>query len=250
MTSMPRLAAARSRRTLVDPQSTVTMTDARASRRLDRRDRQAVALVEPARHVRLDVQPEPAQRDDQDREAVQAVCVEVAEDHDPLAAVAGASRSGREARSASGSSAGRAARQWLGEPRDESSAGRRPHAARRPAMRSPSPRSRAASRSSGSTGPDSGSSSESAVRAPASGCHGRLHRAFTRDAIAGRHRDQDAARRGARRPRGLDPTVTAVLPQVPDDQQWARHEDRRIRPEMMPMSSARTKSLIADPPNR
>ncbi len=57
-------------------------------RRLDRRERQAVPLIQAARDVGLDLQPEPAQGEDQDRQAVEAVRVEVAEDHHPFRALA------------------------------------------------------------------------------------------------------------------------------------------------------------------
>ena len=70
----------------LDPVSTVTMTlTPFRCGRVDRGERQAVALVQPARDVRLHGQAEPPQGQDEDRQAVEAVGVEVAEDHDPLA---------------------------------------------------------------------------------------------------------------------------------------------------------------------
>ena len=94
MTSMPRSCAAAISAWLVEPQSTVTISVAPAGcGGVEGGQREAVALLEPARHVRLDVQAEAAQREDQDREAGQAVRVEVAEDEDALVAAA---RGGRE----------------------------------------------------------------------------------------------------------------------------------------------------------
>ena len=59
------------------------------ARRRDGLQREPVALVHAARHVGGDVQPQPAERRHEDREAGQAVGVEVADDEDALAAVAG-----------------------------------------------------------------------------------------------------------------------------------------------------------------
>ena len=53
--------------------------------RLDRAQRQAVAVVQPAGHVGDDVHAEPSQRGREDREAGQPIRVEVAHDEDPLA---------------------------------------------------------------------------------------------------------------------------------------------------------------------
>ena len=84
--------------TLVVPQSTVTMTVAPdRDGRVDRRQRQPVALVEAARHVRLDRDAEAAQGEGHDRQTGQAVGIEVAEDQDPLAAVARERAGGRAA---------------------------------------------------------------------------------------------------------------------------------------------------------
>ena len=58
--------------------------------RLDRQQRQAVALVLAARHVRLGPQPGPAQGERHRREAGQPVRVEVAEDQHPFPAGPGA----------------------------------------------------------------------------------------------------------------------------------------------------------------
>ena len=63
--------------------------------RIERRQRQAVALVEPARHVRLDRDAEAAQGQGHDREPGQAVGIEVAEDEDALAAVARGGQAGQ-----------------------------------------------------------------------------------------------------------------------------------------------------------
>ena len=49
-----------------------------------------MTLLEPARDVRLHGDPEPAQRDDEDGQAVQPVGVEVAEHHHPLTGGPGA----------------------------------------------------------------------------------------------------------------------------------------------------------------
>ena len=62
--------------------------DPAGHRGVDRGERQAVPLLEPARHVGLDRDAEASQRDDQDREPVEAIGIEVAEHHDPLTAVA------------------------------------------------------------------------------------------------------------------------------------------------------------------
>jgi hypothetical protein len=63
--------------------------DAGRHRGLDRREREAVSLVQAARDVRLHRQAEPAEGEHQDREAVEPIGVEVAEDHHPLATRAG-----------------------------------------------------------------------------------------------------------------------------------------------------------------
>ena len=103
MTSMPRALATATSATLVVPQSTVTMTRrAGRDRRVDRGERQAVALVEPARDVRLDRDAEPAQGDGHDRQPGQAVGVEVAEDEDALAAGRAPGAAGASRTSASG----------------------------------------------------------------------------------------------------------------------------------------------------
>ena len=56
--------------------------------RVDRGERQTVPLVQPARDVWLDRHAEPAQRDGHDRQPGQSISVEVAEDQDPLRALA------------------------------------------------------------------------------------------------------------------------------------------------------------------
>ena len=58
-------------------------------RGVEGRHRQAVPLVEPARHVGLDRDAVAAQGQGHDRETGQAVGIEVAEDQDPFAAIAG-----------------------------------------------------------------------------------------------------------------------------------------------------------------
>ncbi len=63
--------------------------------RIERRQRQAVALLEPARHVRLDRDAEAAQGEGHDREPGQAVGIEVAEDEDALPAVTGGGQAGQ-----------------------------------------------------------------------------------------------------------------------------------------------------------
>ncbi len=57
------------------------------SGRVERGERQAVALLEAARHVRQRIDPEAAQRDDENCQPGQAVRVEVTEDEDSLAGV-------------------------------------------------------------------------------------------------------------------------------------------------------------------
>ena len=87
--------AAATSATLVVPQSTVTISDApRGHRGVEGRHRQPVPLVEPARHVGLDRDAEAPQGEGHDRETGQAVGIEVAEDQDPFAAVAGARATG------------------------------------------------------------------------------------------------------------------------------------------------------------
>ena len=76
-------------------------------RRGDRRHRDPVALLEPGRHVRDHVQAEPAQGEDQLRQAGQAVRVEVPEDHDALPARRGPGRPARPARPRRAGGAGR-----------------------------------------------------------------------------------------------------------------------------------------------
>ena len=65
--------------------------------RVDGRDRQAVPLVQPARDVRIHGQAVAPQREDEDREAIEAVRVEVAEDHDPLGSLAGRGQASEQA---------------------------------------------------------------------------------------------------------------------------------------------------------
>ena len=65
---------------------------------LDRRDRDAVALVEPARQERDDVAAAPAQRADQDRRRADPVAVVVAVHRDPLPGAPGPGRGGRRPR--------------------------------------------------------------------------------------------------------------------------------------------------------
>ena len=97
MTSIPRSFATATSATLVVPQSTVTMTLASGrDGRLDRGERQPVALVEPARDIGHDGHAEPAQGDGHDREAGQAVGIEIAEDEDPLGPVARGAQPGEE----------------------------------------------------------------------------------------------------------------------------------------------------------
>ena len=65
-------------------------------RRLDRGERQAVALVEPAGDVRLDGDAEPAKGERHDREAGQAIRIEVTEDQDLLGVRPGSGEPGQE----------------------------------------------------------------------------------------------------------------------------------------------------------
>ena len=89
MTSMPRALLSATSATLVVPQSTVMISDApEGDRGVERRHRQPVALVEPARHVRLHRDAEAAQGEGHDRQPGQPVRVEVAEDEDLLPAIA------------------------------------------------------------------------------------------------------------------------------------------------------------------
>ena len=111
ITSIPRAAASAISATLVDPVSTVTMSAIPvAGRRLDRGRRQAVALLEAARDVGHRVEPEAPERQHELGEPGQAVGIEVAEHHDPLAAVDGAAdraRPGGRRRAAGGGRSGR-----------------------------------------------------------------------------------------------------------------------------------------------
>ena len=89
MTSRPRAFAAAISSTLVDPQSTVMMSvDPPAVGRVERRHRQAVTLVEPARDIRLHRDAEPAQGEGHDRQSGQPIGIEVAEHEDALAPLA------------------------------------------------------------------------------------------------------------------------------------------------------------------
>ena len=74
----------RARRPAVDGHD---QSGAGGSGRVERSERQAVALLEAARHVGQRLDPEAAQRDDEDRQPGQAVRVEVTEDEDSLAGV-------------------------------------------------------------------------------------------------------------------------------------------------------------------
>ena len=73
----------------------------------DRGQREAVALLEPRRDVRDGVDAQPPEREHELREPGQPVRVEVAEDHDPLAALAGAPRPARRRGPRPGAGAGR-----------------------------------------------------------------------------------------------------------------------------------------------
>ena len=72
--------------------------DARTGRdgRIDRGERQAVALVQTARDVRIDGDAEPAQGDGHDRQPGQAVGIEVAEHEDPLTLITRSAQPGEE----------------------------------------------------------------------------------------------------------------------------------------------------------
>ncbi len=180
MTSSPRRPASAISAWLVAPQSTVMMTVApTACGPVERRDREAVALVEPARHVRLDGQPVALERLDHDRQPGQPVRVEVAEHEHPLALVAREREASQqdvdvgeerrvvepveglaEERVDGGGRRGHRGRR-AGRPR-----GRRGHAWPRPRKRPPGPR----------RGP--GAPIGSAARARPSVCHPSLHRGF------------------------------------------------------------------------
>ena len=86
MTSIPWVAAAATSSTLVDPVSTVTISVTPSpDRRLHRRHREPVPLVDARRDVRDRVDAQSPERDHQLGEPGQAVRVEVAEHHHPFA---------------------------------------------------------------------------------------------------------------------------------------------------------------------
>ena len=181
MTSMPRAFATAISATLVVPQSTVTMT-VRAGRdgRLDRGERQPVALVEPARDVRLDRDAEASQRDGHDREPGQPVGVEVAEDQDPLAAVARRAQPGQQ-RCRIGQR-GRVVEtvERVGEPGGDVLGGRR-HRGRRggPPCAPETPRPVAAATAARRRRDGLGKVQRKRGSTTSSGCHGGLHHGST-----------------------------------------------------------------------
>ena len=204
--------------------------DPAGHRGVDRRERQAVPLVEPARHVRLDRDAEASQRDDQDREPVEAIGIEVAEHHHPLAAVARESEPVEQ-------SIGIGQEPWivepidrLGEPGGELGGAGRPRgvpggrSCARP-DRDPAPRSGAPGRWDDAPG----SSSGSAVRAPAQDAMRRSPAPCRRTDPAGRRVIR--TRRDVRAGRGPSASrpCAAILPGVPVDQQRGRDEDRGVR---------------------
>ena len=71
--------------------------DAACDGDIDRRGREPVPLLEPARDVGLHLDAEPPQRDDEDRQPVEPVRVEVAEDHHAFTALARDGQSGDHA---------------------------------------------------------------------------------------------------------------------------------------------------------
>ena len=95
-------------------------------RGVERRHRQAVALVEPARDVGLDRDAEAPQGEGHDRETGQAVGIEVAEDQDPFAAIAGGTQP--DEHDGRVREPGRVVQtlERIGEPGDEVLAGHRP----------------------------------------------------------------------------------------------------------------------------
>ena len=222
MTSMPRALRrgdlGHARRPAVDRDDE---RRARRRRGVDRGQRQAVALVEPARDVGLDRDAEAAQGEGHDREPGQAVGVEVAEDEDPLAAVAGARASGPGARSG------------VGQRGRVVEAVERIARTRRRVLAGRSRRGRRGGRPAGAEMPCAGAASTAGGRrrrasrkvqrkrgsTTTSGCHGALHRGSTGRL---RRRPQDAVRRtrGARVARQA--AVPAVVPQLPVDEQRAR----------------------------
>ncbi len=170
MTSIPRATAAPISATEVVPQSTVTMSVAPAvAGRLDGGHRQAVALVQARWHVGRDRHAQRAQGEDQDGQPGQAVGVEVAEDHDRLAGLAGRGDARRRRRRRRAAGAGRGGRRAAPRTRPRRSrASRTPRVASRPVVRSVRPRPLPARSSSGKVRRrGSGRSSESAVPARA-----------------------------------------------------------------------------------
>ena len=160
----------------------------RRHRRVDGRERQAVALVEPARDVRHDRDAEPTQGEGQDRQAGQAVGIEVAEDQDALAAVAGAPSAGRAAARRRAGAAGRGGRRAARANQAASSVGlTTPRPARSPASRSGRHAVPAARRGpAGSRIRRSGKIQRKRGSTTASGCHeGASPRASPTGCVAG-----------------------------------------------------------------
>ena len=93
--------------------------DALGDRSIDRGDRQPVALLQSARHVRLHVDAEPAEGDDEDREPIEPVRIEVPEHHHPLVAVAGPGETFYESVRVRQEMGIMQPGERLGEPRDE-----------------------------------------------------------------------------------------------------------------------------------
>ena len=176
------------------------------------------------------VDAEPAQREGHDRQAGQPVGVEVAEDQDPLAAVAGApaaapgraSASGRSARIVQAARADPRTRR-PGRPRRGDAAGRE----ERRRARAEIPRS-AASRRAASAGAVDGSGKVQRKRGSttASGCHARLHRGSTGRGASRGLRTPCAGPAGLRV--AVEAAVPAVVPELPVDEQRAGVEDRRV----------------------
>ena len=109
--------------------------DSPSAAAVDRGERQAVALLEPRRHVRDRVDPEAAEGEDELREPGEPVRVEVAEHHHPLATRAGAGDPLDDERGVRQQPRDRAARRSRGR-----GTRRAPPRPRRRAARGPSPR--------------------------------------------------------------------------------------------------------------
>ena len=193
MTSIPRRPASAISGPLVDPVSTVTISDRPSRLRgLDRAQAQPVPFVETARDIRLGVDAEPSERPDHDRQAGQPVGIEVAEDEHPLAGLARPLHPGHEA---GGVGQQRGVVETLAARRNERRQGvdvGDPTPTRSAAIRSEKPAALAAARKSGVGSTGSGRCQRKRGSITPSGCHDSLHPGLSRGS------DQEAERRAGR----------------------------------------------------